>query len=149
MTLKDIYEWDKRNLERIKKFQLASRYKKVGIGMSCAAVITLITLKFTNSEPSWLHPLLKNFLLLGMLVVSISKEEIEDEYIVMLRSQSYRMAFLLGVVYVFVQPYVTYGVELLLKSEEASMDMTYFQVLVFMLLIQLLFFHVLLKKCHT
>ncbi|WP_034258318.1 hypothetical protein [Altibacter lentus] len=149
MTLKDIYEWDKRSLERIKKFQLATKYKKVGIGLSCFVVLVMVALRFTEAEPAWIKPLLNNLMLLGLLIVSVSKEKIEDEYIVMLRSQSYRVAFLLGVVYVFVQPYVTYGVSLLIEPETARVEMSYFQVLTFMLLIQLMLFHVLLKKCHA
>jgi hypothetical protein len=139
--MKESYcERERSKLERLNKFQLANKYKKVGYVIVIVAFALMIAKKFVD-EPSWVKPILINILLLGMLIISISKEKVEDEYIDSLRSQSYRLAFVLAVVYSLVQPGVNYVVGLLLGKEEGSNEFSYFQVLFFMLVVQLMFFY--------
>lgn len=149
MNIKKIVEWDKRNLERMRKFQLPNRYKSIGVVVAVIALLAIIGMKFIEDEPSWIKQVLSNGLLVGFLLISVSKEKIEDEMIATIRMQSYSLAFILGVVYSVVQPYITYGVGLLINPKDATTDMSYFQVLIFMLLVQLMFFHVMLKKCRV
>ena len=149
MSIKKIIEWDKRNLERMKKFQLPHSYKRVGIVMLIAAILIMVGFKIMDGEAVWMKHLLKNSLILGLLIVSISKEKIEDEMINAIRMQSYALAFIFGVIYSILQPLINYGVELIIDPKDATMEMSYFQVLIFMLLIQLMFFHIMLKKCRS
>jgi hypothetical protein len=59
-----------------------------------------------------------------------------------LRAQSYAIAFVLGVVYALVMPYVEFGVSNVVNNGgEAYKPLGDFQVLLFMLMIQLLFYH--------
>lgn len=132
-------EAERRRLDKLNKFQLPNSYKKIGYLISAVAFLLMIA-KIFFEEPSWVKPLLTNILLFGLLMASISRDKDEDEMIVNLRSQSYRLAFILGVLYSFIQPYVNYYVALLIRPENASTDFSYFQVLAFMLLIQLMFF---------
>lgn len=75
------------------------------------------------------------------LIISISKEKIEDEYIDSLRAQSYSLAFILSVVYSLIQPLINYSVDVLLNEEPKEFyDFSYFQVLFFMLVVQIMFF---------
>jgi len=92
------------------------------------------------------NELLKPGLLLGLLLISISREKDEDEMIVQLRAQSYSLAFVIGVIDAFVQPYVNYGITFLAKPEKASLDMSQYQVLFFMLLVQIIFFYKLKRQ---
>ncbi len=149
MNIKKIVEWEKRNLERMRKFQLPNRYKSIGVVVAVIAFLAIIGGKFIEDEPSWIKQFLSNVLLVGFLLISVSKEKIEDEMIATIRMQSYSLAFILGVLYSIIQPYITYGVELLINPKDATTDMSYFQVLIFMLLVQLMFFHVMLKKCRV
>jgi uncharacterized sodium:solute symporter family permease YidK len=80
-------------------------------------------------------------LLIGMLIISLAKDKIEDEYIDSLRSQSYRLAFIMAVVYSLVQPFINYGVGILFDANEKLEGFSYFQVLFFMLIVQLMFFY--------
>jgi len=80
-------------------------------------------------------------------LISVSKEKIEDEYIDSLRSQSYRLAFILAIVYALVQPIVNFAVSYVLQQDDEYESFNYFQVLFFMLIVQLLFFWK-LKKQH-
>lgn len=137
--MKDSFcEKERKRYEKLNKFQLAHRYKKVGTIVVIVTAIAMI-LKGIVSEPAWVKPLLQNFMILGFLLISLSKERVEDELMETLRAQSYRLAFVIGVVYSLVQPYIEYGVEYLLK-EEASISFNYFQVLTFMLIVQIMFF---------
>lgn len=99
----------------------------------------MIAKKFVD-EPTWVKPLLRNVMILGFLIVSISKEKIEDELMANLRSISYRLAIIIGVLYAMVQPYVTYAIETLIDPEGAKFDNSYFQVLLYILLVQIMFF---------
>ena len=79
-----------------------------------------------------------------MLLMSVSKDKIEDEMTVSLRAQSYTVAFIVGVVYALVMPYVEFGVSNVVHSGgEVYKDLGDFQVLLFMLMIQLMFYHTL------
>jgi hypothetical protein len=140
--------WDRDNerLERMSKFQLPNRYKKIGWIIVVIAFVLMVAKKFID-EPSWLKPFFINMLIIGFLLVSLAKEKIEDELIVKLRAQSYRFAFVFGVVYSLTQPYINYAVSYLFDSEKASIDFTYFQVLIFMLIVQILSFRQ-FKRMH-
>ena len=140
MSKQTICDKERNRIEKMNKFQLAYKYKKVGIIIAITAFALMIAKKFID-EPNWVKPILSNLLLIGFLIISISKDKIEDEYIDSLRAQSYRLAFILSVIYSLIQPLVNYGVDFLLNEEpKAFYDFDYFQVLFFMLVVQIMFF---------
>ena len=51
-----------------------------------------------------------------MFILSLAKEPIEDELIVNLRMQSYAFAFIGGIFFVLLQPFLNYGVDLFLTG---------------------------------
>ncbi len=132
-------ESERKRLDKMNKFQLAHRFKRIGWIVVIIAFVLMIVKKFVD-EPSWVKPVLTNLMIVGFLLISLAKEKVEDELIDKLRAQSYRLAFILGVVYSLVQPYVEYGVDYLFNQEKAEMGFSYFQVLIFMLLVQIMFF---------
>lgn len=132
-------EKEQNRIEKMNKFQLSNQFKKIGYYVAFIAFALLIIRKYVEA-PEWVRGLLKGTLILGMLLVSISKEKIEDEYIDTLRSQSYRLAFILAVVYALVQPFINYGVGLFFDENEQLQSFNYFEVLFLMLLVQLMFF---------
>jgi hypothetical protein len=99
----------------------------------------LIAIKYIDN-PIWLKPFLHGVLLIGLLIISVSKEKIENEFIVSLRSQSYRLAFILAIVYSLVQPLANFAIATLINQDNTFESFNYFQVLFFMLIVQLLFF---------
>tara|TARA_R110001583_G_scaffold193115_1_gene360783 strand:- start:4172 stop:4618 length:447 start_codon:yes stop_codon:yes gene_type:complete len=147
MSLKSIQECERTKLERfLNKFQLPHLFKKVGFGVVILSFILLTVIKFTNNEPLWMRPFLKHAMIVGLLIMSISREKIEDELIESLRSKSYALAFIIGVIYTMLQPVVNYVVDLILGKQEEVGNIYYFEVLLFMLLIQVLFFEVLKRN---
>lgn len=74
--------------------------------------------------------------------MSISKDKMEDEMLLQLRAQSYTIAFVVGVFYALIMPYIEYGVSNVVNNGgEVYKDLGDFQVLLFMLMIQLMFYH--------
>jgi Na+-transporting methylmalonyl-CoA/oxaloacetate decarboxylase beta subunit len=139
MSKQSIWERERSQLEKMNKFQLNHQYKKVGFIIAIGTFIIMISMKYFE-EPTWVKPVLHGVLLIGLLLISLSKEKIEDELIDSLRSQSYRLAFILAIVYSLVQPLVNYGVGTLLNQDDELQGFSYFQVLFFMLIVQLLYF---------
>ena len=146
MKKSKICERERIQLEKMNKFQLGIHYKKVGFMIAIGSFVLMIAIKYIDN-PVWLKPFLHGVLLIGLLIISISKEKIEDEYIDSLRSQSYRLAFILAIVYALVQPIVNFAVSYVLQQDDEYESFNYFQVLFFMLIVQLLFFWK-LKKQH-
>ncbi|WP_397446747.1 hypothetical protein [Polaribacter sp. R77954] len=139
MSKSSICERERNHLEKMNKFQLGNQFKKMGYILAIATFVAMLGRKYVeNSE--WIRPILHGVLLVGMLIISLSKDKEEDEFIDSLRSQSYRLAFLLGIVYSLVQPLINYGVGLLFDENETLKGFSYFQVLFFMLVVQLMFF---------
>ncbi len=139
MSKQSICEREKSYVERMNKFQLHHKYKKVGYYIAFSAFGLMIAKKFVD-EPDWVKPLLSGLLLVGMLLISLAKEKIEDEYLDSLRSQSYRIAFILVILYALVQPFINYGVGLLFDEQEKFEGLDYFQLLFYMLVVQLMVF---------
>ena len=142
--MKDFCETEKTSLQKWSNFQLPHRYKKIGWAVVILTLILMLGKKFVD-EPEWVKPVLRNVMLLGLLMVSIAKEKIEDEFMVSLRAMSYRLAFIFGVIYTVVQPYIDYAVGYLIEGK-GEFERGSFQVIIFMLLIQVMFFYVLKKS---
>ncbi|MCG1036730.1 hypothetical protein [Polaribacter sargassicola] len=139
MSKQSICERERSNLEKMNKFQLENQFKKIGFIIAIGAFVLMIVRKYIE-DSEWIRPILHGILLIGLLLISLSKEKLEDEFIDSLRSQSYRLAFLVAIVYSLAQPLVNYGVAVLLNQDDELKSFDYFQVLFFMLIVQLLFF---------
>ena len=139
MVKQSICEKEKSYVEKMNKFQLHHKYKKIGYIISFSAFALMIAKKFID-EPNWVKPVLSGILLVGMLLISLAKEKLEDEYLESLRSQSYRIAFILVILYALVQPFINFGVGLLFDETEKLEGLNYFQILFYMLVVQLMVF---------
>ena len=139
MSKESICERERSHLEKMNKFQLGSQYKKIGVIIAIGTFVLMIARKYVE-DSEWTRPILQGILLLGLLIISLSKEKFEDEFIDSLRSQSYRLAFLMAIVYSLVQPLINYGVGFILSQNDELKSFNYFQVLFFMLIVQLMFF---------
>jgi hypothetical protein len=120
----------------------------VGIVIVLISIVLFFIRAFAlEGDTQWLRLLLQKTLLIGMLVMSLSKDKIEDEMTISLRAQSYAIAFIVGVIYALVMPYVEFGVSNVVNSGgEAFKELGDFQILLFMLMIQLMFYHTLKRS---
>ena len=145
--LEDTQKCERTKLEQfLNKVQLPNSYRKVGFGIVAVSFIVLVVFKFIEGEPLWTKQFLKQAMIIGLLIISLAKEDIEDELIETLRSKSYAMAFIIGVGYTMLQPLANYVVDLILDKTNAPTEIGYVQVILFMLLIQVGFFEVLKRN---
>lgn len=146
MDAKKVIECERTKIERWSEFQLPNRWKTIGTLLCLVTFSTMIGLKFTDSEPLWLKEVLRKSLLVGFLIVILSKEKIEDEMLGALRAKAFTLAFVIGVLYALAQPLIDNLVHNLIYEPNPDNDFSYFQLLSFMLLIQIMFFEVLKRN---
>ncbi|MCH7525303.1 MAG: hypothetical protein IIC74_09965 [Bacteroidetes bacterium] len=145
MNTKKIMECERKRLNKITNFRLPHTFWAIGIAVVALSIIMIFVRAFVmEGDTEWLKVVLQKGLLVGMLLMSISKDKEEDELIIKIRMQSYAFAFVVGVAYALIMPYVEFGVSNVVNSGgEAYKDLGGFQVLSFMLLVQLMCFHTL------
>lgn len=143
MKKESFIDCERKRFEKLIKFRLPHKFLKIGMGIAGFSIIAMVVRGFLHeSGTEWLKVLFQKTLLIGMLIMSISKDKIEDEMTVQLRAQSYMYAFVLGIVYALVMPNVEFGVSNIVNhGGEVYKDLGDFQVLLFMLMIQLMFYH--------
>ena len=109
MSVNKIIECEQKRFTKLANFRLSSKFMPVGVVLGFASIIMMFVRAFAlEGDTEWLKLLLQKTLLIGMLVMSISKDKEEDEMIIALRAQSYAIAFIIGVVYALVMPYVEF-----------------------------------------
>jgi hypothetical protein len=145
MNMNKVSDCERNRLEKITRFRLPQYFYKVGISIIAITFVMMFVRAFAmEGETEWLKLILQKAFLVGMLCMSISKDKEEDELTVKLRMQSYAWAFITGVVYALVMPYVEFGVSNVVHSGgEAYKDLGDFQILIFMLMVQLMSYHAL------
>ncbi len=143
MDAKKIMDCERNRFYKLINFRLPHRFMAIGIAIVLLSIVMMFVRAFAmEGDTQWLKLLLQKTVLVGMLIMSLSKDKIEDEMTVSLRAQSYAIAFVIGVIYALVMPYVEFGVSNAVHSGgEAFKDLGDFQVLLFMLMIQLMFYH--------
>ena len=141
-------ECEKRSLQKIINFRLPNQFLNIGLIISALAIVGMFYRAFAmEGDTEVLKSILKKVLLVGMLLMSVSRDKEEDELTVKLRMMSYAWAFITGVVYALVLPYVEFGVDSVVNSgTEQLKDLGDFQVLLFMLMVQLMCYHTLKRN---
>ncbi|MBQ0786516.1 MAG: hypothetical protein KBT69_03385 [Oceanihabitans sp.] len=143
MDSKKFLDCERKRFNKFIKFRLPHTFFNIGIAIAALAIVAMFIRAFLiESDAEWLKSITKQVLLLGMLVMSISKDKEEDEMTIALRAQSYAIAFVVGVLYAIVLPYVEFGVSNMVHAGgESFKTLGDFQVLIFMLMIQLMIYH--------
>ena len=147
MFSKSFTDCERERFKNLGKLQLPNWMKKFGIGLAILAFLFLFVNKFTADAPE-LRMAAKYGLLVGFLLISVSRDQIEDELITKLRMQSYSFAFIIGVVITLVQPFINFFVDDLVKPGSGLIkDTGDFEVLWMLLSIQVFVFEM-LKRLH-
>jgi hypothetical protein len=143
MNTEKIMNSERKQFQKLINFRLSQRFMSIGIAIVLLAIVMMFVRAFAmEGDTQWLKLILQKIMLIGMLVMSLSKDKIEDEMTITLRAQSYAIAFIVGVLYALIMPYVEFGVSNAVHSGgEAFKDLGDFQILLFMLMIQLMFYH--------
>ena len=147
VNMNSILDCESKSLERINSFQLPIIYKKIGIGLFLISITALFVIAFTSSDDTF-KLVAKYGMLIGLLIVSISKEKIEDELVRDLRLRSFSFAFIVGVLYALSLPFIDFFIDLIAQSESAAFEgLGDFQILWILLACKVSYFE-LLKRTH-
>ena len=76
MDSKKIMDCERTKIEKWSRFQLPNRWKTIGVLLCIALFVTAIVLKFTEFEVGWFKGVLRRGILIGLLIISISKDKI-------------------------------------------------------------------------
>ena len=138
-------ENEERRIDKFSRFQLSNSFRRIGWIIILISVVLLLINRTIIVDPYTqlvLRHIVLNTMNIGLLMISLAKENVEDELIVSLRAKSYRIAFIFGVLYSLVQPYFILLVRLLKESDpiDSTNTFSYFQVIIFMLIVQIAFF---------
>ena len=142
METSKILDCERTRIEKMMNFQLPNRYIEIGIGVFIVTFISFIVLKLISLNSDFTKLILRSIMLISLLVISVSKDKDEDELVKLIRVQSYALAFVIGVLFAVIQPVINYLVGLVFSTDKTIYtNLGDFQVLIFMLLIQLNFFY--------
>lgn len=132
----------------IKVFQIPNGYKKYGIGLFIISLATLLLNRLFIEIPE-LRIAAKYGMLVGLLIVSISKEKIEDELVTQIRMQSYSLAFILVVALTLFASLVEKIIEsaFSINQEVAGDNMEYYSVAWLLVCTQVGYFEM-FKRMH-
>jgi len=145
MTLQSIIECEKRSILNRKNYQLPQGYKRYGLILLAMSLALLFINSFFWNEFT-VREISKYGMLLGLLIISISKEKIEDELVINLRMQSYATAFIFGILLAIIHPVLNLFVDTIIDPSNALFkDAGDFVILWILLSTQVLYFHLLLK----
>lgn len=88
-------ECERNRFNKLIKFRLSHRFLKIGGVIVILSLISMFARAFVfESDYQWVKIISKQGLILGMLIMSISKDKVEDERLITFRSQSYAVAFI-------------------------------------------------------
>lgn len=147
MTKGKYFLSDERFLQEMQKNQLPYSYKKIGVGLLILSIAGLLFAKYLVEDVSVYRLIFRQLSIAALLVISITKDKIEDEMTTGLRLRSYGVAVIVGAAYVIAQPLIAWFVTaVIIQQEMIYQEMSSFQVLSFMLLIQIGFYEVLKRK---
>jgi len=152
MELKAKQEGDIEKINKITGYQLPNKFKIVGLILFIVSILLIISsLKIYFIDIKYQNLFERIALtgtVLGLLMISISKEKIEDELMAKIRAQSYNYAVIGTVLFYLTFPFVVLIVESIFSSMpkiEGSKDVSVLGVLLFM---QILTFRK-LKKAYN
>lgn len=144
MDTKSFLDYERKSIDQLKKHQLPNKFKKFGIVIFVVAFIAL----FLTTKGTDLKLIAKYGLILGLLIISISKEKIEDELIRNLRMQSYTFAFIFAVFMTITSPIINYLINLISEKQQQVFDGMGDWIILWLLLSVQVFYFQYLKKLH-
>ncbi|WP_375560826.1 hypothetical protein ACE193_24540 [Bernardetia sp. OM2101] len=145
MNLTEICENEQKGFNRLKLFPHA--FKKIGFAGLILSVLAVSFFRFAMEDAATLLSVSAKLVLVFMLLISISREKIEDEMISKLRVQSYSFAFVTGVIYALAMPVIDFLFDSVVEMKASDYsEMSSAILLWFMLFVQIAYFHVLKKN---
>ena len=140
MNIDAISECDRKSLESLSKLQLSNSFKKVGVAIVILSILGFIVARLTESAEVMVMTT-KYGLLFGMLIVSISKDKIEDEFVMSQRLKSYAYGFITAIGISLIVPIILSLAQFFVERPiDIFKGLGDWQILWFLLSLQLFYF---------
>ncbi len=141
-------------LMKILNFRFPHKFKKIGLIGAVLIFVFLIGYKFLGSNELLVKDLCRTIMLLFLLLASLSRDAVEDEYVNHLRSQSYVLAFICATAYSIVLPLISFVMDVIVSNivdgnNVNFHDISAFQVMFMLVCFQLLFFETLKRLARA
>lgn len=150
------YQDEYKTVMKIANFRFPNKYKKIGLVGAIMVFGFLLGYKFLGNNDLLVKDLCRTVILLFLLLASLSKDEVEDEYIDHVRSQSYVLAFIFAVAYSVGLPLISFVLDILITKIRGDGTINFhevsaFEVMFMLLCFQLLYFETLKRfgRCET
>ena len=133
---------ERRTLDKMLDIGFPPKFKQIGMVTFILFFIGL----FVNAlmiENQVLKYICKYGLLVSLMVISLSKEEVEDEMLHSLKLKSYTLAFLIAIMHTLLLPFINYVVDLLLGEEPVLQESGDWMILWLLLFIQVSYYELL------
>jgi len=145
MITKKMLACEESRLDRMNRFQFPNYAKKIGYAVALMAFLAGIINRRTV-EVELLTQLSRIFMVAGLLIVSLSKEVIEDELIKTLRAYSFKLSFVISILMGLLMPVTNYLADLVIKQKsEGLIGEGEFFVLLMLVIMQLTYFNLLMR----
>ena len=132
---------ERNQIEKLINFQLPRSFKAIGIFFALSSSIGFILYKAFLADFTWIEQITKTVFIVGLLMIALSKDAIEDELIKSIRMKSFALGLIIGTLYMIVFPYIIYGADQLLNEvHKPFKEMTAYNVIGVILMYQVLFF---------
>jgi len=126
------------SLYKILNFRLPNSFKKLGLAGAILIFAFLLAYKFVGSDALIIKDLLRTFVLLFLLLASLSKDKIEDEYIRHIKLQSCLISFVFTAVYYILIPFLAIVLDYLITSITGDGSVSFYEVSAFEVLFTML-----------
>ena len=137
-------------LLKIINFRLPHSFKKIGLMGAIILFSFLLLSKFLGIDSIIVKDVLRTLVLLFMLMASLSKDSLEDEFNKHIRLQSYALAFACSAIYAITLPLIAIFLDWIITGITGDGQVSFYEVsafeVLFMLMgLQILFFHTIKK----
>lgn len=132
---------ERNRIQKILDFRLPSSFKWFGVLLLVLAFVMFFIKKQYPEHAELIRGVGRTIFIIGLLCISLASDKEEDEMTIAIRAQSYAIAFIVGVLYAIIMPYIEFGVSNMVADEtQAYKELGDFQLLSFMFLIQIGFY---------
>lgn len=135
-------------LMEIINYRFPHSFKKIGLLTALALFVFIFFYKFYGANSIIVKEVIRTLILVFLLLASLSRDKVEDEYVNHVRHQSYVIAFVCATVYAVALPLIAFALDILIHQVANYGELNYhevsaFEVIFTLLCFQLLFFETL------
>lgn len=140
---RSVHTDERSKLYKIINFKFPHSYRKIGILIGFGLLLGLIVLKFTGLEHLVNKDLIRCLILLSLLIASLGKDKVEDEYASHIRGLSYILAVVCALSYYILLPIIALALDALIVAVSGDGQTSFYEVSAFEVMFSIVGFQLL------